>query len=423
MRPRRRSFRAAISLAPKRVAGVLAGDHEQAQVLAVAREPFSPRLRVAGPVAAASATALPFIAGLAGYQEQAERVREPRRVLVGRQRTRPARRRPCRPGPARSLAAAAPGAAPAHPRHRPHDTPARRAGACRAMPHCRSARYALQHGRDALGGVDRQDVARGPRPRLRRCRNGASRVDGGQRPSRCRPCRAGSAAARRSRRARRTCAGPARPGRCDAPGSTIRATAQPCASAARTASSRSSISTAPASTATPARPRRHGALDRARTDGRHVDAQLLTGLGALGQHAAARQRSSPRPSAATRSQHGVGALRTFDRQHPAVRDDHRLAGIERAQRRPHGKAQPGVGMVPGGQRDGADLPGASQQVGRHLVGAAHRQAFAPRRSAPRGVSTESSPPASRPRICGRLVKKPASGRIFRRVGPRARCRR
>ena len=74
-------------------------------------------------------------------------------------------------------------------------------------------------------------------------------------------------------------------------------------------------------------------------------------------------------------QHRVGALRAFDRQHPPIGHRYRLAGIERAERRSDGKAQHGVGVALAGQGDGADLPGIGQQIGRHLMGAAHGKAF------------------------------------------------
>ena len=89
---------------------------------------------------------------------------------------------------------------------------------------------------------------------------------------------------------------------------------RPPASALRTSSARSSAMAPLASTATPRKSGLERAHDRARADGRHVDAHLLARLGALDQHAAAAAdaalgqatlQGEPR-------QHGVGVLGALD---------------------------------------------------------------------------------------------------------------
>ena len=118
-----------------------------------------------------------------------------------------------------------------------------------------------------------------------------------------------------------------------------------------------------------------GLLDGARSDRRHVDAQLLARLGALRQHAA-----PPRQRTAVRQcrhplQHGVGALCALDGQHRALRHHHGLAGVDDAQRLPHGKAQLRVGLILSSERNAAQAAGSGQQVGGHLVHAAHAEAL------------------------------------------------
>ena len=76
------------------------------------------------------------------------------------------------------------------------------------------------------------------------------------------------------------------------------------------------------------------AHDRARADGRHVDAHLLARLGALDQHAATATDAALRLATLQGEprQHGVGVLGAFDGLDAPVGDDHRLSDIERAER-------------------------------------------------------------------------------------------
>ncbi len=149
----------------------------------------------------------------------------------------------------------------------------------------------------------------------------------------------------------------------------------PRASAARRASPRSSSSTAPASTATPARPAVGRQLHRARADRRHVDAQLLPGLGTLGQHPAARAVAAGALALGLGNapQHRIGAFRALDRQHLAVGHHDRLAGVERPEHGPHRKPQLRVAAALAVERHGAEPAAPGQQVGRHLVRAQHRE--------------------------------------------------
>ena len=147
-------------------------------------------------------------------------------------------------------------------------------------------------------------------------------------------------------------------------------------SPSRMVSSRSSTSTAPFSIATPARPAAAARRNRARTDDRHVDAHLLAGLRPFRQDpagpcelAAARQTRHP-------LEQSVGALRTLDRQDAAAGDRHRLAGVHGAKGLADGKAEHGIVAVRLAQCDRAERPGPRQQVGRHLVHAAHGEAVA-----------------------------------------------
>ena len=320
------------------------------------------------------------------------RVREPRAVLVGGQRIRRSRQRQCRPAPARgrldaqcrSVGASAAIVRAAHQ----HADPALAAHA--PLP---QRAHPLEHGGDGLRRPQTPGCRHAPRPPPSRCRNGRA----------ARPRSSPLAMSALSRALGRT-RPMTRPVHVRGPG-----TSRPCDARARQAFDGATVRVGGARRLRPGRasarrpPRRRprpGAAAAASSIVRGPMAGMSTrsswpGLGPL--------VSTPRragvpvargPTPATRSQHGVGALRAFDRQHPPVGDRNRLAGIERAERRSDGKAQHGVGMALAGQGDGPDLPGVGQQVGRHLVGAAHRQALWPRRSARRGSArNRRRPPA------------------------------
>ena len=122
-------------------------------------------------------------------------------------------------------------------------------------------------------------------------------------------------------------------------------------------------------------PSGRGPLDGARSDGRHVDAQLLARLGPLRQHAARRRQRTAVGQCHDPLQHGVCALRPLDGQHFALRHHYGLTGIDGAQRLPHGKAQLRVGLILAPKGHATHATGASQQLGRHLMHATHAQAF------------------------------------------------
>ena len=122
-------------------------------------------------------------------------------------------------------------------------------------------------------------------------------------------------------------------------------------------------------------PCRSRQLHGARTDGRHVDPQLLPGLGALGEDAAPRRAAIPAAQLGDAHQHGVGAFRALDGQHSPASSHYGLPRIERSQRRSDSKPELGVGAVARRKRDGPQRTGAGQQVGRHLVRPAHAEPF------------------------------------------------
>ena len=117
-------------------------------------------------------------------------------------------------------------------------------------------------------------------------------------------------------------------------------------------------------------------LDRARPDRRHVDAQLLARLRALGQHPCTTARRRAAGELSHPLQHGVGAFCALDRQHLAVRHHHGLARVDGRQRMPHGEADLRIGAIGFSQTDAALTAGARQQIRRHIVDAKHHEAVA-----------------------------------------------
>ena len=88
-------------------------------------------------------------------------------------------------------------------------------------------------------------------------------------------------------------------------------------------------------------------FDRFRTDRRQVEAAVLTRLRRFDQNADTGRLGEPSFAAQLRNphQHIVRAFGGFDRHDMAVRDDHRLADIERAKRGDQSKAVGDVGTI------------------------------------------------------------------------------
>ena len=120
------------------------------------------------------------------------------------------------------------------------------------------------------------------------------------------------------------------------------------------------------------------------------------GLGPLASTPPRRRQPSAAGQAGDPLQHRVGAFGAFDGQHLAVRHHHRLAGIERAQRRAYGKAQPGIGAVllATAPRCRCAPAPASRSGATSCAPRTVRPLLSKKRTT--RVSTESSPPASRP---------------------------
>ena len=157
-------------------------------------------------------------------------------------------------------------------------------------------------------------------------------------------------------------------------------------------------------------------LDGARPDGRHVDAQLLARLRALGQHALRRAAGL----AQGKRRHALAAWRRCPprpRSPAPCRAPPRRPG-RRRRARAHAARQSRSRRrrdPPRSERRCPWRPAAASRSGATSWTPSTSRPLPSKKRTTR-VSTESSPPASRRRICGRLLKKPASGRMRRRSG-------
>ena len=115
-----------------------------------------------------------------------------------------------------------------------------------------------------------------------------------------------------------------------------------------------------------------------RADRRHVEAQVLTALGRLDEHAGrpGKAQSARVAQLGDARQHRVGALGRLDRDDAAFRDDDALPGVERRQRGDQRRAHADVGL--GLRRRGAraDRAERREQLRRDLMGADDLEAFA-----------------------------------------------
>ena len=374
MRPRAALVERRHQLGPQRVAGMLAGDDEQAEVAGRARKPFSRTPHSPGPVAAASATAVTLRRrhGMLPGTGRA-RPRAAQHVLVGRQRIR----RPGNGNAGQALRAAASHSVPQRLPHRAASsarhtsTPSRR---LRRMPHCRSAPHAIEHGRDASRPPRSPGCRRGPRPRPNRSSKRPSRATAASPLSMSIRSRAAGRSAPH-RHALHASAAPARPGsRCPAlaksfHGATLRIGGAhgvlPIEHQHGTGLDRHARQTR-------GRAQARRCADRWPACRRAVPARAWDPWSA---RRGAPASPAPRSSAATRSQHGVGALRTLDRQHLA--------------RRPR---------PPPGRHRGARAPRGRQSRARRRHGPARRGATAPicPASASRSGATSCAPRTVRP---------------------------